>query len=150
MSKALVTPMGGGNGAGLDKLWEGDVHLTGSTDDLTGGAVDPAQCAFLLVVLTGTLTSEKSDTHYGLGACGTVGLKTYDFSGSNTAVRISRLYLYDSGSWHTYDPDGNGSKNTGWRTQNPFYFAGRKNDSYNDIASGFTADFHFAVYGIKL
>lgn len=145
---------GGGNSLGLQKLWEGDVHLTGSTDDLTGGAVDPAQCAFLLVVLTGTLTSEKSDTYYGLGKCYKGSLSTYDFSGSKTDVLISRSYLmsyqYNSRSWGTYNPDTNGNANTGWRTEKPFLFAGREKDSSKDITSGFTADFHFAVYGIKL
>lgn len=157
MSKVFVTPMGGGSGGGLEKLWEGDVHLTGSTDDLTGGAVDPTEYAVLLVALNGTVTAALSEVDYiGLGRCKSGSLSgTYDLymDRTNTALPICLARQYErlsSGSFGTRNTSTSSGAAPSWNTIVPFLFAACKKDSSVHLTSDFTADLHVAVYGLKL
>lgn len=150
---------GGGNSLGLQNLWEGDVHLTGSTDDLTGGAVDPSEYIFLIVHCTGAVTLQES-LKFGVGSCnGSSSAPSYDLSlnasttGAAMQLSITMIYrqFYDSvKSWHgehLHQSTGNGL-NGQFSTTTPFSFAGCKT-SWTPVNT-FTGDLHVAVYGLKL
>lgn len=149
---------GGGNSLGLQKLWEGDVHLTGSTDDLTGGAVDPSEYFLLIVHCTGTIASQNGTVAIGVGSSSnasgsyshdiTVSQKT---SGEAEAVSITMLYRKnnstESNFWYGTHTRAYSDKEH-FSTQIPFSLKGSGSNGYEK--NTFTGDLHVAVYGIKL
>lgn len=156
MSKVFVTPMGGGSGGGLEKLWEGDVHLTGSTDDLTGGAVDPSECILLIVHCTGTVTPQET-LKFGVGSCnGTSSSYKYDISlgkktsGEAQPLTITMAYRKCGGGdgiWYGEHLRAISDKYS-FYTEIPFSFKACTDSTA--IKNTFTGDLHVAAYGLKL
>lgn len=142
---------GGGNPHGLQKLWEGDVHLTGRTDDVTGGAVDPSEYQVLLVRYTGTLKNTADDSRYfGIGKVSGSSNPTYDTivsKSSEDSVDFTMTY-YARGDYNG-DVMWMGVRELRYqgssmmKTTEPF--------SFNvSSTTGVTINLHFTIYGMKL
>lgn len=140
MSKAQIIPPAGGGGGmvGFENLWEGDVHLTGTVADFTGGAVDLSGYQVVLVRYHGHL---ESSSYYGLGDVGN--RNAWDGTSGETDVDITRFFTrYTNGSKHWAVLRQSGSYHGVEETS-------ESNAPLKFVISGI-ADLHFSIYGMKL
>lgn len=140
MSKTFVTPMGGENGVWFEKVWEGDVHLTGQTDDVTDGAVDPAGFMAIIIKVTGTVTS-SIDRRYAFGYVPRSSGSDFDFFVSANTEKTIDLVAWAFANSTTF-----------WQTHRFPSYVGYANPlslNIDKITGTFAADLHVAVYGIK-
>lgn len=125
---------------GLEKLWEGDVHLTGTVEDFTGGAVDLSGYHALMIRYHGHI---NASSYFGLS-----GANDRDHDGTKDDQDVD-IVNYIVRKYH------------GVSTQY-FWVMMRDSGSYSSLKkiltetgplrfsmSG-TADLHFSIYGMKL
>lgn len=134
---------GGANSLSFEKLWEGDLHLTKETDDITNGALDVSQCRVLMVCYSGLVENKSLSTlTLGMGRARVNSDSDGDFKLSKSESRqvniTSIMVRQRENSWFLLRSIGTYNITS---TDTPLKF---------DANGGFAADLRFAIYGIKL